>query len=101
MDRTKDNFFKARNEARMKAEKLHPGQGGEYMHDFPPWWCLKELWAQMCTKWLEEDWKKKSTTASSNRTSGSLPGAEGRAPGTYRGGTKSMTQYMSEEVSHG
>ena len=66
------------------------------MHDFPPWWCKKELWAQMCTKWEEAAWRKRSNTASSNRTTGTPVG--GKAPGTYRGGTKSMSQYMHEKV---
>lgn len=46
----------------------------------------------MCAKWGEESWKKKRRIASSNRVAGGP--IEGRARGTYRGGSKSQQQHI-------
>lgn len=66
------------------------------MKDFPPWWTTRDIWTEMCVKWRDEKWKKKSTVASANRSVGSAPG--GRALGTYRGGPKSQGHYVMEQV---
>ena len=86
-DRVRDILWKARDKARKKAAK-----GETLLH---PWWCNKELWDEMTAKWAKEDWQKKSKAGSANRSSG---GEGGRAPVTYRGGTKSTVQYCSEQV---
>lgn len=85
-------FHTARTTALKDAEKAHPGHAEQHIQDFPPWWCERPLWAEMCQTWGGEKWSRKSKVASANRASGTPPGE--CAVGTYRGGTKSQVQYM-------
>lgn len=84
---------KAHANALKEAEKLHPGQGEEFMHLFHPWFASPEMWTQMCQEWRKEDFKKISKVAKANRSAG-----QPSAKGTYRGGTKSQVHYMREQV---
>ncbi|KAL5731760.1 hypothetical protein ACHQM5_004460 [Ranunculus cassubicifolius] len=95
--RTKGNMNKARTRAMKEAEKLHPGQGEDFMHLFHPWFTDAENWALMCQKWREPDFKKRSQVAKANRVAGQPSGLP--AKGTYRGGTKSQVHYMMEQES--
>ena len=80
-------MWKARHKAKMQAAK-----GETVVH---PWWCKKEVWDELTAKWAKGVWQKKSKVGSSNRSPG---GEGGRAPVTYRGGTKSTVQYCSDQV---
>nr|XP_017233317.1 PREDICTED: uncharacterized protein LOC108207378 [Daucus carota subsp. sativus] len=96
--RTKDNLSKERAKALYNANIDYPTQGGElYMHKYNPWWCSADIWAQMCEKWTEEDWLKRSSTASSNRFAGADSGQ--KAKGTYKGGSISQMQHITNKES--
>lgn len=97
--RTKDNLSKDRDKAIHNASIDHrdtPGGGVLHMHEYSPWWCSPEIWAQMCEQWRDEKWMKKSSVACSNRYAGVPQG--GKAKGTYKGGSISQLQHISARV---
>lgn len=93
MARTKDNLAKERGKALHNAGINHPDHGLLYMHEYSPWWCATDIWAEMCAQWRDEDWVKKRSIASSNR-SACVP-AGGKAKGTYKGGIISQSQHIT------
>lgn len=91
--RTKDNLAKDRGKALHNAGVDHPGRAMEHMHEYSPWWCSAEIWAEMCNQWRDESWVKKRKIASSNRVGGG-----GKAKGTYKGGSISQLQHLTVKV---
>ncbi|KAK1369885.1 hypothetical protein POM88_005397 [Heracleum sosnowskyi] len=92
--RTKDILAKERKKAMHNAEIDHQGHAMEHMHEYSPWWCSADIWAEMCVKWRDENWQKKRKTASSNRAGGGE-----KAKGTYKGGSISQLQHMAVKES--
>ena len=84
---------KTRDNALHNANIDHPGHAIEHMYEYIPWWCDYEIWGGMCVKWRDEKWKKKQKTASENR----VVGGE-KAKGTYKGGSISQLQHITNKV---
>ncbi|KAK1380578.1 hypothetical protein POM88_027322 [Heracleum sosnowskyi] len=95
--RTKDKFSKDRQKALNNAGVDYPGQEVLYMHEYGPWWCSADIWAQMCEQWRDEKWVQKRYTAASNRSAGAPDGE--KAKGTYRGGSISQLQHIAIKES--
>ncbi|KAK1376234.1 hypothetical protein POM88_032427 [Heracleum sosnowskyi] len=92
--RTKDILSKDREKAKHNAGIDHPGHAMEHMHEYSPWWCSADIWAEMCVQWRDENWQKKRKIASSNRAGGGE-----KAKGTYKGGSISQLQHMAVKES--
>ncbi|KAK1398668.1 hypothetical protein POM88_008531 [Heracleum sosnowskyi] len=83
-----------RAKAEQNAGVDHEGRAMDYMHEYNPWWCTAEIWGRMCAQWREENWMKKRKTASSNRAAGGK-----KAKGTYKGGSISQLQHLTNKES--
>ncbi|KAK1390501.1 hypothetical protein POM88_018679 [Heracleum sosnowskyi] len=64
------------------AEIDHQGHAMEHMHEYSPWWCSADIWAEMCVKWRDENWQKKRKIASTNRAGGGEKAKESQSQGT-------------------
>ncbi|KAK1370524.1 hypothetical protein POM88_036616 [Heracleum sosnowskyi] len=75
----------------------YPGQGVLHMHEYGPWWCSADIWAQMCEQWRDEKWVQKRYTTANNRSAGAPVGE--KAKGTYRGDSISQLQHIANKES--
>ncbi|KAL6506670.1 hypothetical protein OROHE_022502 [Orobanche hederae] len=92
--RAKDNLAKDCGKALHNAGVDHPGRAMEHMHEYSPWWCSAEIWAEMCNQWRDESWVNKRKIASNNRAGGGE-----KAKGTYEGGSISQLQHLTVKES--